>query len=243
VTNFWHIFYQEISPALSLQHQDRFRQTSPQPLWRLLRQLTGLLPAPRACRWKTCPGFPWQPCKRNDVLFNKPFLLSPARPCSAPVDSYPAVVYPLIWLRVPDPGQHVRNSHLYLICCLTAIRGGDHYLRRNAQHWLYFNQLNHFTDSHATKSSENKFAGKIRSFLNHALFYLCDTFPLFLPAQSWNNFIMPPAGAEQMTLRICARVLSRRHRFILTNGPEIGFFRSILTCCQTISVRDQVQQW
>ena len=109
--------------------------------------------------------------------------------------------------------------------------------------WFYFNHLNHYTDSHATKSSENKFAGKIRSFLNHALFYLCDTFPLFLPAQSWNNFIMPPAGAEQMTLRICARVLSRRHRFILTNGPEIGFFRSILTCCQTISVRDQVQQW
>jgi len=243
VANFWHIFYQEIRPALSLQPSGQASSDVPAAPVASAEAANRL--AARATRLQVTDlsGFQWQPCKRNDVLFNKPFLLSPARPCSVPVDSYPAVVYPLIWLRVPDPGQHVRNSHLYLICYLAAIRGGDHYLRRNAQHWLYFNQLNHFTDSHATKSSENKFAGKIRSFLNHALFYLCDTFPLFLPAQSWNNFIMPPAGAEQMTLRICARVLSRRHRFILTNGPEIGFFRSILTCCQTISVRDQVQQW
>ena len=179
MTNFWHIFHQEISPTLSLQHQDRFRQTTPQPLWRLLRQLTGLLTAPRACRWKTCPGFPWQPCKHNDVLFNKPFLLSLTRPCSVSVDSYPAVVYPLIWLRVPDPGQRIRKSLVYLLCCLTAIRGGDHYLWRNAQHWLYFNQLNHFPDSHATKSYENKFAGKIRSFLNHARFIYAIPFPYF----------------------------------------------------------------
>lgn len=113
------------------------------------------------------------------MLFNKPVLLSPIRRCSVPVDLHPAVVYPLIRLRVPDPGQHVRKSHLYLICCLTAIRGGDHSLWRNAQHWLYFDHLNHFTGSHATKSSENKFAGKIRSFLNHVSLIYAIYFPYF----------------------------------------------------------------
>jgi len=53
---------------------------------------------------------------------------------------------------------------------------------------------------------------------------------------------MPPAGAEQMTLRIYAMVLSRWHRFILTDGPKVSIFISILTCCQTNSARDQVQQ-